>query len=138
MLVLVTLLAGCTGERRAPAIPDLDVPTLEVDLEVVDTTIEPGRCFDHATEFGQECHVVRLRFSNPNDATVKTKLSWSAADVSGAGVDFGDMQGPESVVAGGEQSLSVRFTTDEGAPHLSRIVFDGFPRAHGEADIPAY
>ncbi len=142
--VAFTLLAGCSSPANPsrlnglPALPDVHLPPHPVTLSVRDAHIEAGRCPDGVTDFHEECHVVRLHMDNPNNVTVETTLAWSAADAQGGGVPFGDLAGPSSVGANSGSDLTVRFTTPGGAPHLTRIVFDGFPTARGEADVPPY
>ncbi len=139
VLVVFVLLAGCAASGPAPKFTMTGLPSYEVDLVIRDVAIEPGRCFDGATVFEQECHVVRLRLDNSaNAVTVETQLSWSAADAAGGGVPHGEMKGPSSVAPHGSTDLTIRFTTPQDSPHLIHIVFHGYPGARGEADLPGY
>ncbi|MCA1818680.1 MAG: hypothetical protein ABR562_03755 [Thermoplasmatota archaeon] len=148
----VLFLAGC-AQPRLPDLPshpsmppfpssfpdsDMRPSQLDVAMSVRDVHVETGRCFDRATAFKEECHVVRMHLDNSrNNDTLETRFGWSAEDAEGGGASDGDIAGPASVAAHGQANVTVGFTVHEASPHLVRVVFDGY-RVHAEAAVPAY
>jgi hypothetical protein len=140
LLVATLLLAGCTANvgSGGPGAPAGFGSPIEVGIEVTSAHVEPGRCFDRSTAFGEECHVLRLEFTNPGTQVVRVHLSWSASDAAGGGARDGEQQGFDSVAPGKTEPMAVRFTVREGSPPLTRVLFEGFPNARGEGNVPAY
>jgi hypothetical protein len=143
LLAAVVALAGCTSSTSGPSfppLPSLDRPEFEettFELTVRDARVTAGRCFDGATEFNQECHVLRIHVANPNPRSVPLGAQWSAEDAEGGGADLGDLDGPASVAAGGQANATVRFTRPEGSPPLVRLVYGG-TTLRAEATVPPY
>jgi len=109
-----------------------------VPIEVTGATVEPGRCFDGATAFGEVCHVLNVRvdnsaFTNSRDVGA---LVWKAAEA--AGRSYTHAQTSRDSIPGGQvTAMSVSFTLPDSPARLATLSYDMF-NAHGSADIPAY